>query len=181
MKTSRVITAVFLALAGTVLSQTLPSTLPSKSRQYYMSVRSPSTARAWLFHIADKHYRTTMTRDLMQAGPDWTPSMPLPLSFGKAEGIARAELKKLVPDAVSWEVTDLELKRDEDQRKWYYVIGLKPGASSVEQISDSFSADVIGLKPGASSAKPNPESFFAVMNLSGDVGIIEPDPNPSHR
>jgi hypothetical protein len=158
MKTSRVITAVFLALSGTVLSQTLPSTLPSKSRPGYAGALA--TARAWLFHIVGKHYRAIMTHDQMQAGPDWTPSMPLPLSFGKAEEIARAELKKLVPDAVSWEVTDLELKRDEDQRKWYYVIGLKPGASS---------------------AKPNPDYFFAVMNLSGEVGTIEPDPNPSHR
>jgi len=174
MKTSRVITAVFLALSGTIISQTLPSTLPSKGLQYYMP--APTKARSWLFQIAGKPYRATMTRDLMRVGPDWTPSVPLPLSFGKAEEIARAELKELVPDAASWEVTDLELKRGEDQRKWYYVIGLKPGASSAKPNSDSFVADVIGLEPGANSAKPDPDSFVAVMNLSGEVGTIQQDP-----
>jgi hypothetical protein len=117
-----------------------------------------------------------MTRDLMRAGPDWTPAMPLPLSFGKAEEIARAELKKLVPDADSWEVTDIDLKRSEDPRKWYYLIGLKPGASGVEPNSDSFFTDGYDLKPAGASAKPNSDSFFALMNLSGEVGTIEPDP-----
>ena len=100
MKTSRMITAVLLVLSGTILSQTLPSALPSKSRPGYVAARA-TTAHARLFHIAGENYRATMTHDLMQAGPDWTPSMPLPLSFGKAEEIARAELKKLVPDADS--------------------------------------------------------------------------------
>ena len=175
MKTSRVITAVFLALSGTILSQTLPSTLPSKSRPGYVRATA-TTAWARLFHIAGEHYRAIMTLDRLRAGPDWTPSMPLPLSFGKAEEIARAELKKLVPDAGSWEVTDIELKRNEDQRKWYYMIGLKPGRTSAKPNSDSFFVDGFDLKPAVTGVEPNSDSFFAVMNLSGEVGTIEPDP-----
>ena len=105
--------------------------------------------------------------------------MPLPLSFGKAEEIARAELKRLVPDADSWEVTDIDLKRDEDPRKWYYLIGLKPGASGAAPNSGSFFTGGFDLKPAAASARPNSDSFFAVMSLSGEVGTIEPDPSPS--
>lgn len=157
MKTPLVIATVLLAFAGSVLSQILPDTL-ARNRQGYSVGVLPSKATAWHFQISGKQYTTTMTRDRLLAGPDWTSSMPLPLSFGKAEEIARTELKKLGPDAVSWEVTDIWLKRYEDQQKWYYVIGLKPGASSAE---------------------PNRDSFFAVMNLSGEVGTIES--NPIHR
>ena len=174
MKTSRVITAVLLVLSGTLLSQTLPSTLPPKSRPGFVAARA-TTASARLFHIGGEHYRATMTHDLMQAGPDWTPAMPLPLSFGKAEEIARAELKKLVPEADSWEVTDIELKRDDDPRKWYYLIGLKPGASGAAPNSESFFTDGFDLKPAGTGAMPNSDSFFAVMNLAGEIGAIEPD------
>jgi len=160
------IAAVLLVLSGTILSQTLPSTLPPKSRPGYVFARA-RTASARLFNIGGEHYRATMTQDLMQAGPDWTPVMPLPLSFGKAEEIARAELKKLVPDADSWEVTDIELKRGEDTRKWYYLIGLKPGASGAAPNPDSFFTDGYDLKPAGAGTRPNSDSFFAVMNLSG--------------
>jgi hypothetical protein len=132
---------------------------------------------AWLFHIAGKHYRAQITQDEVKEGPDWKPSMPLPVSFSKAEEIARAELKKLVSDSASWQVTDLQLKRipnddqpirfepplagtglefqrslHQDQPKWFYVIGMEPTEGSSWQKHDC---------------------FFAVMSLSGAVGKIE--------
>jgi hypothetical protein len=156
MKNSPLVAAILLALTGALaLSQSLPSTLPSRNRQYYMAA-APLHGHAWLFHIGAKHYRAKITHDEVTAGPDWKPSMPLPLSFSKAEEIARAELKKLVGDTASWEVTDLQLKRipNEDQPRWFYVIGMAPGEESSPQKHDS---------------------FFAVMNLSGVVGKIEED------
>jgi hypothetical protein len=153
MKDSPLVAAVVLALTGTfTLSQSLPSTLPSRSREYY--VAAPPPAHAWLFQIGGKHYRATITHDEVKAGPDWKPSMPLPLSFEKAEEIARAELKKLVGGTASWEVTDLQLKRNpgEDQSRWFYVIGMARREEGSQQKHDS---------------------FFAVMNLSGVVGKIE--------
>jgi hypothetical protein len=146
---------MLLALTGAVaLSQSLPSALPSRNRQYYMA--APPQGHAWLFHIGGKHYRAKITHDEVKAGPDWKPSMPLPLSFSKAEEIARAELKKLVGDTASWEVTDLQLKRipSEGQPRWFYVIGMAPREESSPQEHDS---------------------FFAVMNLSGVLGKTEED------
>jgi hypothetical protein len=155
MKRSLLVAAILFALAGALaLSQSLPSTLPSRNRQYYMA--APPQGHAWLFHIGGKHYRAKITHDEVKAGPDWKPSMPLPMSFSKTEEIARAELKKLVGDTASWEVTDLQLKRipGEDQPGWCYVIGMAPREESSQQKHDS---------------------FFAVMTLSGVVGKIEED------
>src|SRR5437899_500886 len=104
------IAAILLALTGAMaLSQELPSTLPSKNRQSYIS--APPLGYGWLFHIKSKRYKATISYDDVKAGPDWKPSMPLPLSFAQAEEIARAELKKLVGDTASWEINELQLKR----------------------------------------------------------------------
>ena len=87
------------------------------------------------------------------------PSLPLPLSFARAQEIARGELQKLVTDATTWEVTEFQLKRISGG-KWYYLIGLAPR--------------------GAVSG-PSSDSFFAAMNLAGDVGLIEPRPHTPVR
>jgi len=199
MKNSLLVAAILLALTGALaISQDLPSTLPSRNRQYYMAVPPQPQGHAWLFHIAGKYYRAMITHDEVKAGPDWKPSMPLPLSFSKAEEIARAELNKLVGDSASWEVTDLQLKRipnddqpiwfdpsltgtglefqrslNEDQAKWFYLIGMEPTEGSSRQKHDSFY--LIGMEPTEGSSRQKHDSFFAVMNLSGVVGKIEED------
>ena len=63
----------------------------------------------------------SITRDTVIAGPDWWPSQPLPLSFTDGETIARGELRKLVHDEPSWELTDISLHRLLDRRstKWH--------------------------------------------------------------
>ncbi len=107
----------------------------------------------------------------------WKPSMPLPLSFAKAEEIARAELKKLVDDSASWEVTELQLKRipDEDQPIWTIPsltgTGLEFQRSHTEDQAKWFY--LIGMKPREGSSRQKHDSFFVAMNLSGAVGIIE--------
>lgn len=173
MKNSPLVAAILLALTGAVaLSQSLPSTLPSRNRQYYIA--APPKGYAWHFQIGGKHYRAKISHDEIKAGPDWKPSMPLPLSFAKAEEIARAELKKLVGDTASWEVTDLQLKRipNEDQPAWFYVIGMAPSEESSQLKHDSY---VIGMAPRQEGSQQKHDSFFAVMNLSGIVGKIEED------
>ena len=176
MKNPLFVAAILLALTGALaISQDLPSTLPSRNRQYYMGL--PPQAQAWLFQIAGKHYRAKITHDEVRAGPDWKPSMALPLSFSKAEEIARAELNKLIADSASWEVTDLQLKRiaNEDQPIWT-TSSLEGTGLEFEGSLSGYQAKwfyVIGMKPTEGSSRQKHDSFFAVMNLSGVVGKIE--------
>jgi hypothetical protein len=178
MKDPLFVAAILLALTGALAnSQDLPSTLPSRNRQYYMGLPPQPQAQAWLFHIAGKHYRAKITHDEVRAGPDWKPSMALPLSFSKAEEIARAELNKLVGDSPSWEVTDLQLKRiaNEDQPIWT-TPSLEGTGLEFERGLNGYQAKwfyVIGMKPTDGSSRQKHDSFFAVMNLSGVVGKIE--------
>jgi hypothetical protein len=154
MKNPILLPVIVLVLAGAfALGQGLPSTLPSKNRQGYITRSPQAQAYGWEFQIGGKRYHARITQEEIKRGPDWTPSMPLPLSFPKVEEIARAQLNKLVGDSSSWELTDLQLKRipGEDQRAWFYVVGLKPTDETSMQAH---------------------ESFFAVMNLSGVVGKI---------
>ena len=174
MKDCKLIAAILLALTGAgalALSQNLPSTLPSKSGQRYIS--APPLGYGWLFQIGGKRYKTTISHDEVKAGRAWNPSMPLPLSFAKAEEIARAELKKLVGDGdtASWEITELQLKRmpanelqlirlpGNDEPRWFFLIGMKPTPADQPP----------------SQLKLEHDSFFVVMNLSGVVGKIEED------
>jgi hypothetical protein len=178
MKNSLLVATILLALTGALaISQSVPSTFPSNNRQSYIALPPQPQGHAWLFHIAGKHYHAKITHDEVKAGPDWKPSMPLPLSFAKAEEIARAELKKLVGDSASWEVTDLQLKRipNDDQPLWFEPpltgTGLEfqhsPNEGQAKWIY------VVGMEPTEGSSRQKHDSFFAVMNLSGVVGKIE--------
>ena len=197
MKNSRLVAAILLALSGALaLGQGVPSNVPSRGRQYYMPPPRQLQGEAWLFHIGGKHYRAKLTDDEVKAGPDWGPSIPLPLSFSKAEEIARAELKKLVGDTASWEVTDLQLKRiaNQDQPIWTtpslegtglfmdpkeidkIIPFLEGKGLEFERSLNGYPAKwfyVIVMKPTEGSSRQKQDSFFAVMNLSGVVGKIE--------
>jgi hypothetical protein len=178
MKNSLLVAAILLTLTGALaISKSLPSALPSRNREHYAAVPAQPQEQSWVFHIADKFYRAKITHDEVRLGPDWKPSMPLPLSFAKAEEIARAELKKLVDDSASWEVTELQLKRipDEDQPIWTIPsltgTGLEFQRSHTEDQAKWFY--LIGMKPREGSSRQKHDSFFVAMNLSGAVGIIE--------
>jgi hypothetical protein len=143
--------------ASILLSQTVPSTLPSKGPKIFSATSADYAGEMWLFHVGAKHYRARITKEEIIAGPDWRPSTPLPLSLSKAEEIARVELRKLGVNDVGWDVTDLHLKRlrANDQSKWYYVVGLGPAVPKDAAAHDS---------------------FFAIISLSGNPGVIESDP-----
>jgi hypothetical protein len=178
MKNSPLATGILLALTGALaISQSLPSTLPSRNREYYAGVPAQPQGHSWLFHIAGKYYHAKITHAEVRQGPDWKPSMPLPLSFSKAEEIARAELNKLVGDSASWEVTDLQLKRipNEDQPIWT-TPSLEGTGLEFERGLNGDQAKwfyLIGMEPTEGSSRQKHDSFFAVMNLSGGVGKIE--------
>jgi hypothetical protein len=154
MKTPQLLLTGLIALAATLMfSQTLPSTFPSMPPKYAGGPEFPPP-QTWYFQLGGKHYSTRITRRFIDAGPDWSPSLPLPLSMTKAEEIARAQLRKLGTDDLGWEVTDLSLKRlSPDYRlKWFYMVRLEPTVGTSNSPSDS---------------------FLVAINLSGDVGVIE--------
>lgn len=148
-----------LSAATVLLSQTLPSTLPSKGPKIYRGSSAEYAGEMWLFHVGDKHYRARITKEEISSGPSWRPTMPMPLSLAKVEEISRAELRKLGVDDGDWEMTDLHLKRlrGNDQPKWYYVVRLAPRLGDDNAASDS---------------------FFVVISFSGKPGVVEADPTP---
>lgn len=126
----------------------------------------------WLNHV---QYLARISEDALRSGPDWTPSMPLPLDFAKAEAIARQELRKLVADDSTWELTGFHLcsvrvntADIDDPRpsagstlKWYFQIEMKP----------------------VSAARPegvgqHSDSFWVFIDLSGQAGKIQAQKAP---
>ncbi len=158
MKTRQLLLIGLIAFCATaVLSQTLPSTPPSKGTgQYVLSNRN---GEIWRFQLGGKHYRARITREEVDAGPDWRPSMPVPLSLAKAEELARAELHKLGTDDTGWEVTAFHLKRLQGsaQPKWYYVVAMAPAATN---------------------GKAGSDSFLVLITLSGKQGVVKLDDTP---
>lgn len=65
--------------------------------------------------VDDVELWSSITRDTVLAGPDWSPSEPLPLSFTDGERIARGELGKLVQDESSWDLIHISLSRPLDR------------------------------------------------------------------
>jgi hypothetical protein len=60
--------------------------------------------------------------------------------MGKAEELARAELRKLVSDDSAWEVSEFNLRclKDQTEPKWYYVVKLMRKEQDRGVIPDSF-------------------------------------------
>ncbi|MBL9174779.1 MAG: hypothetical protein JNL10_14675 [Verrucomicrobiales bacterium] len=66
-------------------------------------------------------------RETVSAGPDWWPSLPLPLNFTDGEAIARRELGRLVNDEAGWEVREVHLYRlNRSSTKWHYSFRFEP-------------------------------------------------------
>jgi hypothetical protein len=136
-----------LIIGGTFLcgalicAQTLPSTVPLAAREH--QPRAPidlNEGFGWVFNLNGKKYEARISRDQIASGPEWSPSVSLPLNFAKAEEIARTELRKLVSYDSAWEVTELNLRRldRETESKWYYIVKLMPKVRDRNVISDSF-------------------------------------------
>jgi hypothetical protein len=69
--------------------------------------------------------QNNLARDDVNAGPDWEPSRPVPLSSREAEWKARQEIRRLFRDGDQWVVHAASLHDVSDSRKWYYSIGFR--------------------------------------------------------
>jgi len=120
-----------------IFAQTLPSTLPSVKRP--LGPR-PGGGEARLFHLNGKKFVAKMTQEEVISGPEWTPPAPLPLGLAQAEEIARRELRKLVANESTWEVTEFDLRRLRHQGnpKWHYAVSLRPALGRTNAGSDFF-------------------------------------------
>lgn len=79
-------------------------------------------------------------RESISAGPDWSPSLPLPLTFTEGEAIARKELGRLVNDEPGWEVREVHLYRQHrSSTKWHYAFRFEPTDRS---LNDNFTVHV---------------------------------------
>jgi hypothetical protein len=98
----------------------------------------------WVFNVNGKQYEAKISLEQIAAGLGWTPAAALPLSFAKAEEIARGELRKLVTDDSTWEVTELNLRRSGEQAdsKWFYLVKLMPKVRERNAIADSFTLPI---------------------------------------
>ncbi len=104
----------------------------------------------WTFSLDGASYVARISRDAVVAAPTWDPSKPLPLSFGKAETVARAELRKLVGDEPAWRVRSFEIVHLEQTASWYYVVDLKPLARREKKTT----------------------GFYVLIDLSGKAGPV---------
>jgi hypothetical protein len=100
-----------------------------------------------------------LSRQSILSGPDWNPSQPLPFAFADAEQIARAQLRAVVQDERSWEVSAISLyplmEGLQDPAKWSCSVTLMPRPNS---------------PPASSAGLVN--SFSVHMSLSGEVGPV---------
>lgn len=111
-----------------------PGSRPSRERTTF---RMHPTIRTNLEQLPPEHRYTAKTNgdiddvklwnsisfESVEAGPDWWPSHPLPLSFTDGEAIAREELRKLVCEEPQWALKEIRLLRmlDGGSAKWHYA------------------------------------------------------------
>ena len=126
--------------AALLIAQTLPSAVPLATREHQFAARHELLGISWQFQLKGKKYAAKLTREQITSGPEWSPSSSLPVTLPKAEQIARAQLRKIVGDDSTWDLTELSLQRlrDETEPKWYYLIKLMPKERASNVISDSF-------------------------------------------
>ena len=141
----------FALSAALMYAQTLPSTVPLASRERIRPRPWSVKGEARLFNLRAAKYQAKVTEEQVRTCPDWTSTAALPLSLEKVEQIARGELRKLVSDDSTWEVTEFSLKRlhGDTQPKWFYVVTLRPFVGTNNAASDSFSLPINSLgEPG---------------------------------
>lgn len=151
-------------------------------RQFIASAPDPSL---WpdiqVFHLNQVQYWAGISQEALLSGPDWTPSKPLPIDFGKVETIARKELRKLISDDSTWQVTSFHLRSvpvatpgaNDVQlvvsRKWYFQVEMRP----VSQYQPEVFADPLSHGQPERAAGQHSDSFCVFIDLSGQPGKIK--------
>jgi hypothetical protein len=153
---SLVIGSAMLVLAQVTRVETFERNLrPHVSGEKFAGGVSGNHFQKRDFYINGTRYRASVTEDLLEAAPDWTPGHSFPLGLDQLEAVARRELARLVTNDAPWSVTSFQLSAAPTRAgtKWYFVIEMEPfwqpepGAG--EQARDSFQliTDLSG-KPG---------------------------------
>jgi hypothetical protein len=104
------------------------------------------------FSLDGQSYLARIEREAVLAGPTWDTSKPLPLSFARAERVARAELRKFVSDEPAWRARSFELIHLPNTGSWYYSVGLVPSAKREKKTT----------------------GFHTFVDSNGKAGNIEP-------
>jgi hypothetical protein len=78
----------------------------------------------WYGQIGTLQYWLTIPRDVIEAGPAWAPSKPLPMSIARAVTIARTTLAKAFRRTSLWQVDEISLQRlrHSDPERWFFIV-----------------------------------------------------------
>src|SRR5262245_54031 len=112
-------------------------------------IHVPDTMTFWL---DGQSYLARIKREAVLDSPTWDTSKTLPLSFARAEQVARAELRKLVTDEPSWRVRSFQLTHLPDSSSWYYSVNLIPSSKREKKTT----------------------GFTVFVDARGKAGTIEP-------
>lgn len=136
MKTNGMLVIGLAAIAAAVCAQTVSNV-----------THLPHT---WVSKVDGASYVASLEREAVVAAPSWDPAKPLPMSFSKAEQIARRELRKLVKDEPAWEVESFQLHRLKHTPYWYYNVEFRPPPANGHK--ETYYANILvdaSGKPGA--------------------------------
>jgi len=78
----------------------------------------------WYGQENARKYIATISRKVIESGPTWIPSQPLPLSLDRAVALARTALTNLVPEPNQWGLSEVCLQRLRKSvpQRWFFVI-----------------------------------------------------------
>jgi hypothetical protein len=160
---SSLIAAIFVATSFLLLAQDGPvqsferNLRPHVARGGFLSFRQISPPPRKVFHIDGAEYATWMNVDLLESGPDWSPSQNVPVGFAALEEVARQELAKWVTNDLPWSVTSFQLFSTPGNQglKWYFLVELKPV-----------------WEPGPTDSIEKHDSFMVYVDLLGRPGTV---------
>jgi hypothetical protein len=84
----------------------------------------PDTGESY-FSFRGVQYVSTISLDAIEAGPTWSPSLPLPFPPDRAVTAARAALRRIVKDDRAWLLGEITLQRlrNFEPERWFFVVG----------------------------------------------------------
>jgi hypothetical protein len=76
------------------------------------------------FSFRGVQYVSTISPDIVRAGPSWSPSLLMPFAPDRALTAARAVLRRIVKDDSAWPVTEITLQRlrNVEPERWFFVV-----------------------------------------------------------
>jgi len=137
--------------AALVIGQTPPPTLPGPLPKILQAKGPGFEAEVRNFEFDGQAYRVLLPHRDILSGPEWNPSLPLPLSFAKVEEIARGQLRKLGAEDEALPVAGFEVHRllEVAEPKWYYAVTFRSALDVRGELFDRITLLVsFGGQPG---------------------------------